>query len=183
MYRNRNTDYQKKLIEQEKKIFTTSDLAVLWEMENENSLWTTVQRYLKRGILHAIQRGLYATIPLSKLNPFELGCAVSGPSSYVSAETILQKEGVIVQSLNKVTLFGSKQKEFEVAGKKYWCRYLNSTYLLNREGVVEKKIYSLASLERAVVDLLHINPSYYIDNQLALDQKKIVQLKRKVGYK
>ncbi len=183
MYKYRNTNYQKKLIEQENKIFSTSDLAVLWEIENENTLWTTIQRYLKREILYSIQRGLYATIPLNGLNLFELGCAVAGAFSYVSAETVLQQEGVIVQNLDKITLFGSKHKEFEVANQKYWCRYLNPKYLLNRGGIVEKKTYSMANLNRAVVDLLQVSPGYYFDNQLTLNQKKIIQLKRKVGYK
>ncbi|MDZ7587231.1 MAG: hypothetical protein U0946_05730 [Patescibacteria group bacterium] len=183
MYRNRKTNYQKALLEQEKKVFSTADLAVLWEMENQNTLWTTIQRYLKREILYPIQRGLYATVSLRKLNSFELGCALAGPSAYISGETILQKNGLILQNVEKITLFGIKQKEFVVAGHKYLCRYLHRKYLLNRSGIKEKIGYSLASAERAVIDLWYINPSYYFDNLQAMNETKLKQLKRKVGYK
>jgi len=183
MYMNRNTDYLKKLLEQEKKTFSTSDLAVLWGIENENTLLITIQRYLKREILYSVQRGLYSTVPLDKLNLYEVGCAVAGPSAYISGETILQKNGVMVQNLEKITLFGYKQKEFRVADQEYLCRYLNPRYLLNRAGIVENNTYSEASLERAVVDLGHLNPSYFFDNQLAINKTKIKSLKRKIGYK
>ena len=183
MYNSRNTNYQQILLKQPKNTFATADLAILWEMENKNNLYTTIQRYLKRHILYSLQRGLYSTLPLEKLNHFELGCAIAGPSSYISAETILQQHGIIMQNIEKITLFGSKKKEFTIAGQPYLCRYLNPKYLLNRQGITEKNTYSIATTDRAVADLLHLNPRYYFDNQLAIDQQKIKLLSTKIGYR
>ena len=101
MYRIRNTSKQKTLLEQDIRIFRTSDLAVLWEIENKNTLWTTIKRYIQRKILYRIHKGLYSTVPLKKLDKYELGCAVSGQLSYVSAETVLQNSGIIMQNVTQ----------------------------------------------------------------------------------
>jgi len=183
MYRKRNTNYQKILLEQKKKIFSTADLGVLWGIENENTLWMTIQRYLKRNILYSIQKGLYSVVTLDKLDAFELACSVAGSSSYISGETVLQKAGLMVQNLDKITLFGVKTKQFSLGGRKFLCRYLNPKYLYNRNGIVEKNTYSIASVDRAVLDLLHVNPKYYFDNHKILNKSELKLLKRKVGYK
>lgn len=182
MYRTRNTNKQKVLLEQDKRIFTTSDLAVLWGIENKNTLWVTINRYTSRNILYRISKGLYATVSLDKINKYELGCAISGFLSYVSAETVLQEAGIITQNVTKVTLFGRKKKEFEVSGVRYLCRYLNEKYLLNRIGISDSERFSIATQERAIVDILHINSKYYFDNKLAIDINKVNLLSKEVGY-
>ena len=183
MCRSRNTYKQKILLEPDKRIFSSSDLAVLWEIENKNTLWTTLKRYTQHQVLYRLQKGLYSTLPIAKLNPYEVGCAMSGPSAYISAETVLQNEGIIMQNISKVTLFGAKQKEFSIGKTNYLCRYLNPNYLLNRTDIIEKKTYTIATPARAVADILHLNPNYYFDNQLAIKKLNIIQIQQKVGYK
>ena len=182
MYIKRKTNYLSILLGQEKNVFRTADLAVLWEVENPSSLRVMIKRYMDRGILYPVQRGLYSVKPLDKLDGFELGRAVAGPFAYISGETVLAREGVIMQQVNKITLFGLKRLEFQVAGRSYLCRYLNPKYLLNRAGIEEKQTHSIASLERAVADILQINPNYYFDNQKRIDEKEVQKLKSKVGY-
>ena len=182
MYRTRNTKATKVLLEQNKKIFRTADLAVLWEIENKNTLWTMIKRYVQRQILYRIHRGLYSITPLEKLHKYELGCAVVGPFSYVSAETVLQNAGVIMQNVSVVTLMGKKTKKIIIQGTEYWSRRLNAKYLLNRAGIVENERFAVASLERAVVDMQHFNPKYYFDNKMAINEEKIKQIKKEVGY-
>ncbi|MDZ7586233.1 MAG: hypothetical protein U0946_00640 [Patescibacteria group bacterium] len=182
MYSKRNTNYQKILLEQKRKCFRTADLGLLWRIENQNTLWMTIKRYLDREILYSIQRGLYSVVPIKKLDNFELGCAIAGPFSYVSGETVLELEGVIMQKVNKLTLFGLKRLEFSMGGREYLVRYLSQKYLINREGVEDGARFSVASIERAMADLLQINPKYYVDNNLAIDKNKVKQVQRRVGY-
>lgn len=182
MYIKRKTDYLSILLEQERNVFRTADLAVLWEIEKPSSLRVMVKRYLNRQILYSVQRGLYSVKPLNKLDPFELGCAVCGSHSYVSGETVLVKDGVMQQQVNKITLFGKKAKEFEMGGNDFLCRYLNPKYLMNRAGIKDSKGFSLANKERALADLLQINPNYYVDNQLSISKVKLKQIQKKVGY-
>lgn len=174
---------QKVLLEQEVRIFKTSDLAVLWEIENKNTLWTTIKRYIERSILYKIHKGLYSTMPLERLDKYELGCAASGQLSYVSAETVLQNSGIIMQNITQITLFGKKKKQFEIGGTAYLCRHLNERFLLNRAGIEDNWQFSVATPERAMADILHINKQYYFDNEMAINKKKLSTISREVGYK
>jgi predicted transcriptional regulator of viral defense system len=182
MYRIRNTDKIKILLQREQRVFSTSDLALLWEIDNRNTLIKSIQRYIDRGILFRIYKGLYSTLPLEKLDKYELGCAVSGPFSYVSAESVLEKGGIIMQDINMVTLFGQKAKELKVGKYNFLCRYLSDSYLLNRVGIDDQKGFAIASVERALADLSHINPKYYIDNSMGVDMDKVNKLINELGY-
>ncbi|MBD3280637.1 hypothetical protein GF389_03885 [Candidatus Dojkabacteria bacterium] len=182
MGRIRNTQKLKRLLGQEKRVFRTSDLSVLWGIENKNTLYNTLSRYVKRGLLYRIYKGVYSTVPIKKLHDYELGCALCGPLSYISGETILSKEGLIFQEIKKITLFGRKERSFEVSGRKYYCRYLNPKYLMNRIGISDGERYSNAGVERALADLLYIDPEYYIDNQIALNKLDISSIKEKLDY-
>lgn len=178
----RNTDKTKNLLQKNQRIFSASDLALIWEIDNRNTLLKTIQRYIDRGILFRIYKGLYATLPLDQLNKYELGCAIGGPFSYISAESVLVKEGLIMQDLKKVTLFGKKGKEIEVGGHIFLCRYLNDKYLLNRVGIDDRQGYAIASVSRAVSDLRFVNPKFFIDNTLSFDDKEVAKISREIGY-
>lgn len=182
MYSIRNTEKQKILLQSGQKIFTTSDLALLWNILNRQTLLITIQRYVKRGILNRIYKGLYSAIPINQLNKYEIACAIGGSFSYVSGETILSKEGLILQDVKKITLFGKKAKELKIGDNIYLCRYLNNKYLLNRTGINDEKGYSIATVERALADLQYINPKFFIDNDIAIDIDKINILNKEIGY-
>lgn len=167
-------------MQQERNIFTTTDLAVLWNIRNQNTLDKTASRYNKKGILHRLSKGIYSKKKLNDLHPYEIGCAMSGSGAYVSTESVLQEHGIIMQQVTHVTLLGKEKKEFEVNETKYICRYLNSRFLINKTGIEHNKLYSIATLERAVADILHINPNYYMDNKYALDMEKINKLRSQV---
>lgn len=164
MHSSRNTNQVSQLLSQDKRYFYTYELATLWGVVNTNTLYSTIQRYLSRGILHRLGHGVYASIHPSKLHEFEVGCALAGPLSYVSGETVLSIEGAMMQQPTKITLFGSKAKEFEMGDNYYWCRYLNPKHLLNRVGIEFQNGYFRASPTRAFADLKHNNPILYLDN-------------------
>ncbi len=182
MYIIRNTNKQKELLQTDQRIFKTSDLAVLWDEQNRNTLIKTIQRYIDKGILFRIYKGLYSTLPIDNLNKYEVGCAIGGAFSYISAESILAEKGIIFQDIKKVTLFGKKEKEIVFAGTTYLCRYLNDKYLLNRSGIEDKKNYSVATVERALADIRHINSRFFVDNELSVNQKEVNNLRKEIGY-
>lgn len=182
MYMTRNMLKLKILLEQDRRIFKSTDLAILWQMENRNTLLTTIKRYVARGILHPIKKGLYATVPIEKLHPYELGCAVCGSLSYVTTETVLQNEGLIMQHFPTITLMGSKAYRFSINNQDYYCRYVNSQVLVNRIGITDDTKYSIANASRALVDLRHVDPKYYVDNKLAEKKLKTSEIKERLGY-
>jgi len=54
-------------------IFHVSDLANLWNINNSNTLYTTLKRYSQAGLIHRIQKGMYSLIPIDDLDPLLLG--------------------------------------------------------------------------------------------------------------
>ena len=56
-----------KLLKLNRDLYHTGDLGVLWEITNKNTLYTTIKRYVQKGILIPIHKGLYATKPLDKI--------------------------------------------------------------------------------------------------------------------
>lgn len=171
MHSSRNTNQISQLLSQDKRYFYTYELATLWGMVNRNTLYSTIQRYLDRRVIYRLGHGVYSCVLPSKLHAFEIGCALSGPLSYISGETILAIEGAIMQQPTKITLFGSKAKEFTVDNNYYWCRYLNPRYLINRAGIEYRDGYYIASPSRGLVDLKRANRILYLDNPQAIIYK------------
>ncbi len=163
-------------------VFTIDDLMVLWGIGNKNTLWKTISRYVRSGTLIRIYRGLYSKIPLDRLRQEELGCALMGPFSYISLETVLAQKGVILQNLEVVSLVGKTTKNCEVAGTRYVCKQMQESFLLNRAGIEDLINYSVASLERAIADLDYYKPNYYLDNPSIVNPLIVSDIKEEVGY-
>ena len=168
MYITRNKNKLVELLRQDKRTFRTSDLSVLWGITNTNTLLTTIARFIKNQSLHRIKKGVYSTIPIDKLDPYEYACAYAGPLSYITAETVLFNSGVINQYVTAITMCGVKSIEFYLGATHYICRYLAPKYLSNRLGIMDNGRYAIANPARALIDKRHQNPNYYFDNsQLA----------------
>lgn len=170
------------LLQVDRQIFGSNDLAILWNISNRNTLLKTIERYVKKNILFRIYKGLYSTVPVEKLDKYLLGCAVAGSFSYVSAESVLIDNGIILQEGHAITLFGTKSKNIVIGENRYICRYLNLKYLLNRAGIENRNGYDIATVERAVADIEHINSMYYMDNELSIDRCSVNKLKETLGY-
>jgi len=172
----------KALLKQNVKTFHASDLALLWEIDNRNTLNMTLKRFVDRGILKRIHKGFYTTIAINKLDPMDLGFSYLNSHSYVSLETVLVKEGVIFQEVKYATFVGSKSTTFELNNVMYKCRQLKNEFLNNTLGVKKVGNHFEATKERAVADMLYYNPKYHFDNQNAFDSKRVVQLQKEIGY-
>jgi len=51
-----------KLLAAKQEVFHTNDLALLWDIRNRNTLYTTIKRYVAKGTLIPIHKGLYARV-------------------------------------------------------------------------------------------------------------------------
>lgn len=154
-----------KLIKADRKLFHTQDLAILWNIQNKNTLYTTVKRYLKKGILFQIHKGFYATIPADKIDPYLLGSGYLHRYTYLSCEYILAREGIIFQSTPLFTLVSSISKKFTIGINAYYSRQMKNEYLFNDLGKNYENGRLSAKPERALADLLYFNPEYYTDNK------------------
>jgi len=168
------------LLKQDKKLFHTSDLALLWQIKIPNTLYTTIKRYVQKGILSRIHKGFYSTVPIEKLNPVELGIGCLHNFAYLSTESILQENGVIFQTSDYITLVSNTSKKFTVGAYSYLVRKMKDEFLYQSVGVIERDSIRAATLERAVVDLLYFNPSFHFDNRKIINWKSVKKIQKEV---
>ncbi len=171
------------LVKSDRKLYHSNDLAILWNISNRNTLYTTIKRYVQKGVLIPIYKGLYSTVPIEQLDPLELGKAVIHRYTYLSTESVLALEGIISQTTYAYTFVSSQSKKVRVGNWSFLFRRLKDEYLYNPEGVVNRKGNFIATTERAVADLLYFNPKYHFDLADAIDFEKVAVIQKEVGYK
>jgi len=169
-------------MKQDTRLFHTRDLGLLWGIENDNTLYTLIKRYKDKGILIPIHKGYYSTVPLERVDPILLGIGLLHSFAYVSCEYILAKAGIIFQVSEPYTLISSLSKTFTIGNHVYRSRKLKDEYLFNDAGVEMRNGYSIASLTRAVADILYYQPRYHFDNPKGIDWNDVHKVKKEVGY-
>lgn len=166
------------LLKQERKLFHTSDLALLWQIHIPNTLYTTIKRYVQKGVLKRIHKGFYSTVPVDKLNPVELGISYIHDFAYLSTESILREFGVIFQTSDYITLVSNVSKKFTIDTYSYLVRKMKDEFLYQTIGLTERDGVTTATLERAVADVLYFNPNFHFDNREVINWQKIKQIQK-----
>jgi hypothetical protein len=169
------------LLQLDRKIFHTNDLAILWGIADKHNLYMTITRYIDRGVLFPIYKGLYSTVPIPSLNPLELGQAIIHRFTYLTTESILSQAGIISQLVYDYTFVADKSKRVSVGPWSFRFRQLKADYLYNPAGIVQNRVF-IASTERAVADILYFNPKYHFDVPESIDFEKVRLIQKEVGY-
>jgi len=163
-------------------VFHTKDLASLWQIENPNTLYTTLKRYTQKGLLFRIYKGFYSIKPIDQLDPLMLGIKALHQFAYVSVETVLFQKGIIQQSVDKITLISSQSKKFSIGNYCYYSRKLEDKYLYQTVGIIDKDNIKMATVSRAVADLLYFNPQAHFDADKLIDWKEVEKIQQEIGY-
>ena len=95
------------LYQSQKTVFTTRDLAIIWQETNQDRLKSKVAYYVKRGVLNRLTRGVFAKD--KNYNPRELATSIYTPA-YISFETVLRDAGVIFQHYDSIFVAGPWSK-------------------------------------------------------------------------
>ena len=172
----------KELNQSDRRIFHTNDLAILWGIENRHHLYVTISRYIDRGILYPVYKGLYATLPIKDLDPIELGTAIAHKYTYLSTETVLVQAGIIIQAVYDLTFITDQSKRVQVPPWSFRFRQLKDAYLYNPVGINRQNKGHVASPERAVADLLYYNPRYHFDIPQLVDFDLVRSIQKEIGY-
>ncbi|MCK9312221.1 MAG: hypothetical protein PHX52_02195 [Candidatus Pacebacteria bacterium] len=150
-----------KLYKTKKTIFNIQELALIWGKTERNDLYSSVSYYVRTKALVRLSRGLFAID--KKYNRKELGVHIYTPS-YISFETVLREEGVIFQHYEDIFLAGKWPIEKNINNQNFVFRKIKDIVLYNLEGIETKDNYSIATLERAFLDMIYLFPDYYFDN-------------------
>lgn len=170
------------LIKLDHKIYHSNDLAILWGITNKNTLYTTIKRYVQKGVLIPIYKGLYSTVPLPQLDPLELGKAIIHRYTYLSTESVLSQAGVITQLTYVYTFVSDMSIKVMVGSMSFLFRQLKDEYLNSPSGVLNQNGVFVATVERAVADMLYFNPKYHFDVPNSVDWDKVKFIQKEVGF-
>jgi predicted transcriptional regulator of viral defense system len=167
-----------------KEIFTTQDLAVIWQESNRRKLLEIIKYYVKTKQIYTIARGIYSTkdIKSSDLEKditlsFEISQKIS-PNSYISLFTALKYHGLIFQHYEEIYSIASKNNKREIFNKQFIFKTMKDGIFRNDEGIPSEKGYRIAGIERALCDTLYLFPSMSIDNIDAVDIKKVREISK-----
>ena len=170
------------LIQLDRKLYHTNDLAVLWGIANKHTLYMTITRYVDKGILFPVYKGLYSTVPLASLNPLELGKAIIHRYTYLTTESVLSQAGIISQRVYDYTFVADQSKRVSVGQWSFRFRKLKDDYLYNPTGIIQKNGVFVATVERAVADMLYFSPKYHFDIPESVDFDKVKLIQKEIGY-
>ena len=165
-------DFVLEIYKSKNTVFKTAEIAQLLEETNKDALKSKINYYLKKGVLKKARRGIYVK---PEYNIFELATKIYTPS-YISLETVLEKEGIIFQHYETIFVCSYLSRQIEVEGRKIQIRRIKEDALLNPEGIEQKENYAIATKERAFLDALYLYKNYYFDNLKILNKKKVFSL-------
>jgi len=154
-------------------VFSIRDIALLWGESDTKLVKMRVYRYVKAGKLHSIRKGLYAKD--KNYNKNELAAKIYTPS-YISFETVLGRAGVTFQHYGQIFVASYLTREITADGQTYSCRKIKESVLTNNAGIEHKDNYSIATPERAFLDVVYLSKDYHFDNLSVLDWNKVLEI-------
>ncbi|OGI27382.1 MAG: hypothetical protein A2359_01060 [Candidatus Moranbacteria bacterium RIFOXYB1_FULL_43_19] len=161
------------LYKSSKTVFTSEDLALLWQETDKNNLKAKISYYVKKGSLLRLTRGVFAKD--KKYDPKELATSIYIPS-YISFETALREAGMIFQHYETIFAAGPWSKTKKINGHAFTFRKMKKSLLFNPSGIIIRDNYGIASPERAFMDMIYLFPKYYFDNLKSINWNKCRKL-------
>lgn len=162
-----------KLYQSPKTVLTIKDLALLWGETNPINLKSKIAYYTKQGALIRLTRGVYAKD--NNYNIKELATSIYIPS-YVSFETVLREAGVIFQHYDAIFIAGPWPIIKKIGEHTLTFRKLKNSVLYNSAGIINENNVSVATTERAFLDMIYLFPGYYFDNLKPINWEKCFKL-------
>lgn len=149
-------------------VFTFKDISLIWGETNIDLIKSKINYYVKKGELYPLRRGIYAKD--KNYNKFELATKIYTPS-YISLETVLQKEGVIFQLHKTIFVISYLSREITCDKENYSYKKIKNEILTNSLGLESKENYFIATKERAFLDVIYLYGTMQFDNLKSLNWK------------
>ena len=165
-------DYISAILRSKKTVFSFKDIVLLWR-DSGSAARVRVNYYMKNGALYRIRQGLYAKD--KNYDKFELATKIYTPA-YVSFETVLGQSGITFQYYRQIFVASYLTREIIVDGHTFSYRKIKDSILTSGAGIEHKENYSIATPERAFLDVLYLNKDYYFDNLSPLNRDKVFEI-------
>jgi predicted transcriptional regulator of viral defense system len=166
------------------KIFSTQDLAVIWQEADKRKLLESIKYYLRTKQLYQVSRGIYS---IEKYNAedieenIELSFKVAqriSPNSYISLYTAMKYHGLIFQYYEDIYSIGERNIKREIFNKNFIYKTMKDDIFRNDVGILEKKGYRIAGKERSFCDSLYLFPNIGVDNIDILDKDMVWKISK-----
>lgn len=162
-----------KLYQSNRTVLTDKDLALIWGENDRVKLKDKTAYYVRQGALIRLTRGVFAKD--KNFNAKELATSLYAPA-YISFETVLRESGVIFQHYDTIFVAAKWPKTIVVDKYTYTFRKLKDLVLFNSAGIISKDNYSIATKERAFLDMIYLFPNYYFDNLKSINWDRCDEL-------
>lgn len=156
-----------------KTVFSFKDLMLLWGGINRFTAGARVHYYTRKGQLYSVRKGLYAKD--KNYDKFELATKIFTPS-YISFETVLGGAGITFQFYSKIFVASYQSREIHCDGQAYHFRKIRDAILTSSSGIENKENYSMASPERAFLDVVYLFKDYHFDSLSLLNWDKVYEI-------
>lgn len=128
--------------------------------------------YSEQKVLRKLRRGIYVK---PDYNPLEVAVRLYQPS-YISLQYVLQRSGVIFLYDESITCVSYLSRETEIDGNNYTYSRIKESLFVHFKGIEQHRGYSLATPERAFLDLYYLFPRFYFDNPHILNKEKVKEI-------
>ncbi len=148
------------LYKDKRTVFTFQEIAMLVNEPDFAKLKQRVNYFVQTNRIKNLRRGIYAK---ENYSAEELACKIFKPS-YISLEYVLQKAGIIFQYDSGISGISYLSRSLVIDGNTIVFRKLKNEILYNSKGIImNDKGVSIATPERALLDLLYLNKEFYFD--------------------
>ncbi len=161
------------ILRSKKTVFSFKELLMSLPSMDIKTLKSKINYYTKTGEIYHIRRGLYSKD--KNYDHYELATKILIPS-YISFETVLKNSGIIFQHYEQIFVASYQSRSIICDGQEYNFKTIKSLMLTNITGIEIKENYSIASPERAFLDVIYLNKDYYFDNLAPLNWDKVYEI-------
>ncbi|MDO8657221.1 MAG: hypothetical protein Q7K55_00665 [Candidatus Levybacteria bacterium] len=158
-----------------KKVFTTEDLAVIWQIPERRRLIELIKYYLRQKRLIHIYKGVYAFG--EDYTPFDIAQKLV-PLSYISLYTTSQIHGLTFQYYETTYAISLKSRKYKIEARKYIYYLVKEPIFYNQLGLINNGRYIMADKERTITDCSYVFPHLAFDNLRGVDKEKLLTLSK-----
>jgi len=166
------------------KIFSTQDLAVIWQEADKRKLLESIKYYLRTKQIYQVSRGIYSTEKYNAKDieenielSFKIAQRIS-PNSYISLYTAMKYHGLIFQYYEDIYSIGERNIKREIFNKNFIYKTMKDDIFRSDIGILEKKGYRIAGKERSFCDSLYLFPNIGVDNIDILDKDMVWKISK-----
>lgn len=170
MFSSQTMDMIYTLYNDSRSVFRLKDIAMLMGETSFSSLNMKLNYYVRTERLQNPRKGLYCK---PNYNLQELACRIFAPA-YISLEYVLQRAGVVFQYDSRITVLSYLSREVEIDGTVFSFRKIKNELLISQQGILQQgNTVTIATPERALLDMIYLNGDMYFDNLHPLNRDLI----------